>query len=73
MIENLYRIDQDHVYMLISNPPQLSVSKALQYLKERVLINFFVRAKKLRKWCWWQHLWTRSYWIAMSGNVIDKV
>jgi putative transposase len=28
-------INRDHVHMLISIPPQLSVSRAVQYLKEK--------------------------------------
>ncbi len=66
-------INRDHVHMLISIPPNLSVSKAVQYLKgkssNRLLSDFPV----LRKRYWGQHLWGRGYWVASSGNVTDEV
>jgi putative transposase len=27
----------------------------------------------LRKRYWGQHLWSRGYWVASSGNVTDEV
>jgi putative transposase len=38
-------INRDHVHMLISIPPQLSVSRAVQFLKGKVRTNFFRNIK----------------------------
>ena len=65
-------INRDHVHMLISIPPNLSVSRAVQYLKgkssHRLLSEFGV----LKKRYWGQHLWARGYWVVSSGNVTDE-
>lgn len=65
-------INRDHVHMLISIPPNLSVFRAVQYLKgkssHRLLSEFGV----LKKRYWGQHLWARGYWVVSSGNVTDE-
>jgi putative transposase len=66
-------INRDHVHMLISIPPQLSVSRAVQYLKGKSSHKLLTEYKSLRKRYWGQHLWARGYWVASSGNVTDEV
>ena len=59
--------------LLISIPPQLSVSRAVQYLKGKSSHRLLSEYKALRKRYWGQHLWARAYWVASSGNVTDEV
>jgi len=66
-------INRDHVHMLISIPPQLSVSRAVQYLKGKSSHRLLSEYKALRKKYWGQHLWARGYWAVSSGNVTDDV
>jgi putative transposase len=66
-------INRDHVHMLIGIPPQLSVSRAVQYLKGKSSHKLLSEYKTLRKRYWGQHLWARGYWVASSGNVTDEV
>ena len=66
-------INRDHVHMLIGIPPQLSVSRTVQYLKGKSSHKLLSEYKQLRKRYWGQHLWARGYWVASSGNVTDKV
>ena len=66
-------INRDHVHMLISIPPQLSVSRAVQYLKGKSSHRLLSEYKALRKRYWGQHLWARGSWVASSGNVTDEV
>ena len=66
-------INRDHVHMLISIPPQLSVSRAAQYLKGKSSHRLLSEYKVLRKRYWGPHLWARGYWVASSGNVSDEV
>lgn len=66
-------INRDHVQMLIGIPPQLSVSRAVQYLKGKSSHRSLTEYKALRKRYWGQHLWARGYWVASSGNVTDEV
>jgi putative transposase len=58
---------------LLSIPPSLSVSRAVQYLKGRSSHKLLAEFASLRKCYWGQHLWARGYWVASSGNVTDKV
>ena len=66
-------LNRDHVHLLISVPPQLSVSKAVQYLKGKSSHKLLSEYSRLRKRYWGQHLWARGYWVALSGNVTDEV
>jgi len=66
-------VNPDHVHILISMPPQLSVSRAVQYLKGNSSHRLLSEYKALRKRHRGQHLWARGYWVASSGNVTDEV
>jgi putative transposase len=52
-------INRDHVHMLMSIPPNLSVSRAVQHLKGRSSNKLLSEFGILRKHYWGQHLWTR--------------
>jgi putative transposase len=66
-------VNRDHVHLLLSIPPNLSVSRALQHLKGRSSHKLLSEFKSRRKRYRGQHLWTRGYWAATSGNVTDEV
>ena len=59
--------------MLVGIPPQLSVSRAVQYLKGKSSHRLLSEYPQLRRRYWGQHLWARGYWVASSGNVTDDV
>jgi putative transposase len=73
MVIHAGSINRDHVHMLLSIPPDLSVSRAVQYLKGRSSHKLLSEFGALRKRYWGQHLWARGYWVASSGNVTDEV
>jgi putative transposase len=66
-------VNREHVHMLIGIPPQLSVSRAVQYLKSSSLHRLLSEHKALRKRYRGQHLWARGCWVASSGNVPEEV
>jgi putative transposase len=66
-------INWDYVHMLIGILPQMSVFRAVQYLKGKSSHRLLSEYKSLRKRYWGQHLWARGYWVASSGNVTDEV
>ena len=66
-------INRDHIHMLIGIPPNMSVSKAVQYLKGKSSHKLMSEFRQLKKRYWGQHLWARGYWVATSGNVTDEV
>jgi putative transposase len=66
-------VNRDHVHMLLSIPPSLSVSRAVQHLKGRSSHKLLSEFGILRKCYWGQHLWARGYSVSSSGNVTDEV
>ena len=66
-------VNRDHVHMLISIPPNVSVSRAVQFLKGKSSHKLLTEFSQLKKRYWGQHLWARGYWVASSGNVTDDV
>ena len=61
-------INRDHVHMLLSIPPSLSVSRAVQHLKGRSSHKLLSEFGVLRKRYWGQHLWARGYWVVSTGH-----
>jgi putative transposase len=63
MVIHAGSVNRDHVHILMSIPPSLSVSRAVQYLKGRSSHKLLSEFGILRKRYWGQHLWGRGYWV----------
>lgn len=59
----------DHVHMLVSVPPSISISKAVQYIKRKSGRKLLQEFELLRKRYWGPHLWARGYFVVIVGNV----
>lgn len=59
----------DHVHLLLSLPPSISLSKVLQYIKGKSSRKLLQEFDHLRKRYWGQHLWARGYFAVTVGNV----
>ena len=66
-------VSKDHIHLLISYPPRLSVSKIAQYLKGKTSRKMLQEFTELRRQFWGQHIWARGYFAVSTGNVTDKV
>jgi putative transposase len=66
-------VSQDHIHLLLSYPPSISVSKLVQYLKGKTSRRMLQDYTELRKVFWGQHLWARGYFAASVGTVTDEV
>lgn len=66
-------VSKDHVHLLLSYPPKLSVSKIAQYLKGKSSRKILQEFGEVRKQCWGRHIWARGYFAVSTGNVTDKV
>jgi putative transposase len=66
-------VSKDHVHLFVSVPPQISISKLVQYLKGKSSYKLMIEHKMLSKQFWGQHLWGRGYFVATSGNITDEV
>jgi len=59
-------ISKDHVHLLVSAPPQISLSKVMGLIKGKI-------SRKLPKGFWGRHLWERGYFAASFGCVTDEI
>jgi putative transposase len=66
-------VQADHVHLLLSVPPKLSVSKLLQLLKGRTSRKMLEEFEGLSREFWGRHLWARGYFAASTGNVTDEI
>ena len=66
-------VGKEHVHLLVSLPPYISISKLVQYIKGKSSRKLLQEFKLLSKQFWGQHLWGRGYFVASSGNVTDEV
>jgi putative transposase len=63
----------DHVHLLVSVPPNVSVSELMQRIKGRSSRKMLQEFGELNRQFWGRHLWARGYFAASSGNVTDEV
>jgi putative transposase len=66
-------VSQDHIHMLVSIDPSVSVSKLLQALKGKSSRLLQQQFPGLKKRYWGQHLWARGYFAVSSGNVTTQM
>ncbi len=66
-------VSKDHVHILASVPPHVSVSTLLKRLKGRSSRKLLSEYRTLARQFWGRHLWARGYFVASSGNVTDDV
>ena len=63
----------DHVHMLISIPPKMSVAAAVGFIKGKGAIHIArVYAGRRRSFVG-QHFWARGYWVSTVGKDEEKV
>jgi len=66
-------IQPEHVHLLVSVPPDLSVSKFMQLVKGRTSRKLLQEFEELNRQFWGRHLWARGYFAASTGNVTDEI
>ena len=66
-------VSKDHVHLLVSVPPQVTVSRLVQWLKGKSSRKLMDEYPGIRKTFWGRHVWARGYFCCSSGNVTDEV
>ena len=66
-------VSKDHVHLLVSVPPKVSVSELVKRLKGRSSRRMLDEYNELRRQYWGRHLWARGYFAASTGNVTDEI
>ena len=66
-------VQPNHVHLLVSVPPNVSVSELMQRVKGRSSRKIMQEYNELRRQFWGRHFWARGYFAASSGNVTDEM
>jgi putative transposase len=65
-------IRRDHVHLLVSVPPTLSMSRLVQRIKGVTSRKLLQENRGLNKAYWGRHLWSRGYFAASIGDVTEE-
>ena len=66
-------VKTDHVHLLISANPSLSIAQIMQYLKGRSSKKLQEEFVTLRKQFWGQHMWATGYFCRTVGTVTNEI
>ncbi len=64
---------KDHIHMLVSIPPNLSVSSFMGYLKGKNSLMIFDRHANLKYKYGNRHFWCRGYYLDTVGKNTEKI
>ena len=67
------QVAKDHVHLFVSIPPQVTISRLLQWLKGKTAHHLMGEFPHIKKQFWGRPLWARGYFCCSSGNVTDEV
>ena len=62
----------DHLHILVSVPPNISLSKIMQYVKGKSSRKIMMEFEHMRKRYWGQHIWARGYFAVTVGNLNEQ-
>ena len=71
-------LDADHIHLLLSFPPDYSLSQTVNRLKQ-MTTNYLYRNEQTEKWLkqfYWKKkrlLWTHGYFVSTIGKVSEKI
>lgn len=61
-------VQEDHVHLLVSIPPKVSISYLMGVLKGKIAIKLFKSYPKMKmKPYWGNHFWARGYFVSTVG------
>ena len=66
-------IAADHVHLMVSIPPQVTISRLIQRRKGKSSSLLFNAFAPLRNRFWGRHFWARGSFCRSSGKVTDEV
>ncbi len=58
----------DHIHMLVSIPPHISISQFMGYIKEKSTLMIFDRHANLKYKYGSRHFWCRGYYVDTVGR-----
>ena len=67
------KVMEDHVYLMVSCTPKISVSKIIQLMKGRTSKMLQDEFPNLKKKYWGQHIWGTGYFVRSVGAVTEEM
>jgi putative transposase len=68
------KVMRDHVHLVVTIPPKISISELMGILKGKTAIGIFKTYKALRKKPYWgNHFWSRGYCVTTVGVDEEKI
>jgi putative transposase len=61
------------VHLLVSIPPQVTISRLMQWLKGKTAHKIMLEFPHSKKHHRGQHMWARGYFCCSTGNVTDEI
>ena len=63
-----YNVQEDHLHLLVSVPPKISISQLMVILKGKIALKLFKGYSALKKKPYWgNHFWARGYFVNTVG------
>jgi len=67
-------VKEDHIHIILSIPPRLSISEVMGILKYKTAIKLFKSFPTLKKKLYWgNHFWSRRYCVSSIGLDENKI
>ena len=67
-------IQEDHIHLVVSIPPKVSISEMMGMLKGKTAIKIFKSYPELKKKPYWgNHFWARGYFVNTVGLNEDMI
>ena len=61
-------VQQDHIHIVVSMPPKVSISEMMGILKGKLAIKLFKSYPKMKQKPYWgNHFWARGYFVSTVG------
>ncbi len=67
-------VQEDHIHLVVSVPPKVSISNLMGILKGKIAIKIFKSYPDLKKKPYWgNHFWARGYFVSTVGLAEDMI
>ena len=61
-------VQNDHIHLVVSIPPKVSISEMMGILKGKLAIKLFKSYPKMKQKPYWgNHFWARGYFVSTVG------
>ncbi|HQV53475.1 MAG TPA: IS200/IS605 family transposase [Flavobacteriales bacterium] len=65
---------EDHIHLLVSVPPKVSISQHIRVLKGKLAIKIFKSYSQIKQKPYWgNHFWARGYFVSTVGLDEDMI